>query len=249
MSLTRVLKAIIPEGTKQAIASLVYGSLDEPAKDVAKYSANMNFWRGKLESEGGRLRNSHYERTMLAMAEESSDDFLAGKVVADFGCGPRGSLVWARSALVRIGIDVQADRFADEFKDNIIAHGMMYLKCTEKVIPLPSSFCDIVFTLNAMDHVNDFPTMCSEILRILKPGGLFVGSFNLEEPPTACEPQTLSEETVRKELLDYLEVQSYRVSKQGPPEDPYGAFFGGTLSHEVGERGYLWVRARKSREG
>jgi hypothetical protein len=27
---------------------------------------------------------------MLAMAEETDDGFLAGKVVADFGCGPQG---------------------------------------------------------------------------------------------------------------------------------------------------------------
>ena len=46
---------------------------------------------------------------MLAMAEEPTADFLAGKIVAAFGCGPRGSLVWAPNALLRIGIDVLAD--------------------------------------------------------------------------------------------------------------------------------------------
>ena len=116
---------------------------------------------------------------MLAMAEEPDDNFLKGKIVADFGCGPRSSLFWASSASLKIGIDVLADRYADEFTDNIISHGMIYLKSTEKVIPLPSNFVDVMFTLNAIDHVDSFSNMCSEIIRVLKPGGDFIGSFNL----------------------------------------------------------------------
>lgn len=57
-------------------------------------------------------------------------------------------------------------------KDNIISHGMIYLKSTEKVIPLPSEFVDIIFTVNAIDHVNNFEIMCDEIIRVLKPGGI-----------------------------------------------------------------------------
>jgi SAM-dependent methyltransferase len=173
---------------------------------------------------------------------------LRGKVVADFGCGPRGSLVWATSPSLRIGIDVLADRYADEFTDNIISHGMIYLKCTERVIPLPSAFCDVVFTLNAIDHVDNFSVMCSEILRILKPGGLFIGSFNLNETPTSCEPQQLDEEAVRNNLLRYLETELYRITKQGAKGNAYGVFFDGNLSYHPGERAYLWVRAKKNQE-
>jgi len=49
---------------------------------------------------------------------------------------------------------------------------MIYLKSTEKVIPLPSEFVDIIFTVNAIDHVNNFEIMCDEIIRVLKPGGI-----------------------------------------------------------------------------
>lgn len=182
---------------------------------------------------------------MLAMAEESSDDFLKGKIVADFGCGPRGSLVWASTAFLRIGIDVLADRYADAFTDNITSHGMIYLKSTENVIPLPSDFVDVMFTLNAVDHVDNFTPMCKEILRVLKPGGLFIGSFNLEEPATTYEPQQLNENIVKENLLNYLEVQSYRITKKGPKNDLYLPFFEGKLSYEPGQEGYLWVRAIK----
>lgn len=184
---------------------------------------------------------------MLAMAEESSDNFLKDKIVADFGCGPRGSLAWASTALLRIGIDVLADRYADEFTSNIISYGMVYLKSTENVIPLPSGFVDIIFTLNAIDHVDNFSVMCAEIIRILKPGGLFVGSFNLEEPTSRCEPQQLNEEKIKKNLLEYLDVVSYRITKKGPNENPYAPFFNENLSYELGQEGFLWVKARKPR--
>jgi len=179
------------------------------------------------------------------MAGESADDFLKGKIVADFGCGPRGSLVWARSALLRIGIDVLADRYADEFTDIITSHGMIYLKSTENVIPLPSGLVDIMFTLNAMDHVDNFSNICKEILRVLRPGGEIIASFNLEEPSSPCEPQQLNENIIRENLLKHLEVKSYRITKKGPKGDLYAPFFNGNLSYEIGQEGFLWIRARK----
>lgn len=182
---------------------------------------------------------------MLSMAQENDKSFLEGKIVADFGCGPRGSLVWANSALLRIGIDILADKYADHFKANIISHGMLYIKLSEKVIPIPSDFVDILFTLNALDHVEDFETICNELIRIIKPGGDFIGSFNLEEPPTICEPQKLTENIIKEKLLNYLEVKSYRITSRGPDENLYAPFFNGNLHYEEGQFGFLWVRAKK----
>ncbi|MFB3915163.1 MAG: class I SAM-dependent methyltransferase [Terriglobales bacterium] len=210
-----------------------------------KYRAELAFWRSRLKIDSGTFANGHYERLMLGMAEERSKEFLRGKIVADFGCGPRGSLVWADTAQLRIGIDVLADRYADEFPSNIAAHGMIYVKSTEKVIPLPSGCVDVLFTLNALDHVHNFVKMCQEMLRILKPGGDFVGSFNLEEPASPTEPQRLTETTIQENLLRHLRVKSYRVSGRGAGVDPYAPFFEGTLSYKPGDEGCLWVRASK----
>ncbi len=210
-----------------------------------KYLYELFYWKRGFEIDENNFENSRYERTMLAMAEESDNEFLKGKIIADFGCGPRGSLTWAGSASVRIGIDVLADRYADNFKSNIISHEMIYLKATEKVIPLPSEFIDVMFTLNAIDHVDDFSAMCSEIIRVLKPGGVFIGSFNLEEPPTLWEPQTLNPGIIQKHLLDFLDVESYRISRQGPDGNEYTPFFENNLSYNEGEQGFLWVRAKK----
>ena len=239
MSSAHILKTIIPEPIKNIL---------HPIRNryLKKNVAELSYWRSRPEIDKGKFNNSHYEKRMLAMAEESSDNFLKGKIVADFGCGPRGSLVWARPALLRIGIDVLADRYADEFTNNITSHGMIYLKSTENVIPLPSDFVDIMFTLNAIDHVDNFSVMCAEIMRVLKPGGQFIGSFNLEEPASPCEPQQLNEKIIKEHLLDNMEVQSYRITNKGSKEDLYAPFFNGSLSYEPGQEGFLWVRARKS---
>jgi SAM-dependent methyltransferase len=119
------------------------------------------------------------------------------------------------------------------------------LKSTEKVIPLPSDFVDVMFTLNAIDHVDNFSAMCSEIIRVLKPGGFFIGSFNLEELPSPCEPQQLDEKKIKDNLLSKLEIKSYRITKKGPEDDLYSPFFTNSLSYKPGQEGYLWVKAMK----
>lgn len=214
-------------------------------KFMDKKTSELSFWKSRLDLDNGVFSNSHYQRLMLAMAEEPNDDFMRGKIVADFGCGPRGSLVWTKSPYLRIGIDVLADQYADEFTENIISHEMIYLKSTEKVIPLPSNFVDVMFTLNAIDHVDSFSQMCSEIIRVLKPGGDFIGSFNLEEPPTPTEPQKLDEIIIKEHLLNELDVISYRITKSRTDGEGYATFFNGNLSYEKGQKGHLWVRCKK----
>jgi SAM-dependent methyltransferase len=251
MNITEKLRASTPEFIKKILRPVLFR---KQMKD--KFSRELNWWRNRFEIDGG-FNNSHFQKLFLLMAGETNGEFLRDKVVADFGCGPRGSLCWAKSASLRIGIDVLADRYADIFTSNIISHGMIYLKCTEKVIPLPSDFVDIIFTLNAIDHVDNLPAMCSEIIRVLKAGGNFIGGFNLEEPPSVFEPQMLNEAIIKKYLLDFLEIQSYRITKPGPgpfetvsleqsDENLYAPFLNENLSYESGEKGLLWVRAKKN---
>src|SRR5436853_5907059 len=71
-----------------------------------KHQAEIAYWRN--EWTGGKFHNDYYRRTMLGLAGETDDFFLRGKIVADFGCGPQGSLAWATAARLRIGIDVLA---------------------------------------------------------------------------------------------------------------------------------------------
>lgn len=89
--------------------------------------------------------------------------------------------------------------------------------------------------------------MCNEIIRVLNPGGLFIGSINIEEPSTPQEPQKLSEQSVKDYLLSKLEIQSYRITRKEPGKNAYAPFFSGDLSYSTGEQGVLWIKATKPR--
>ena len=215
---------------------------------VPKGTAELAFWKARWAEEGRRFNHDHYPSLMLAMSGEADDSFIDDKVIADFGCGPRGSLAWAERARVRLGIDVLATCYADHFASAINEHGMIYVTNTEDHIPIGSDSIDILFTLNAIDHVNRFEAICDELLRILKPGGLFVGSFNLNEPPAPCEPQSLDEATVKRCLLDRMDVDSYRLSAPGKGSARYEPLLKGRpIPCDPGDESVLWVRAKKPR--
>jgi ubiquinone/menaquinone biosynthesis C-methylase UbiE len=232
------LKGLVPPFLRPMAKSVLMKMM--PAS--VKYNSEVAFWRSVWEEDGRCFRNDYYEGTMLSMAQEADGSFLEGKVVADFGCGPRGSLAWAKSARLRIGIDVLVKAYA---QFGIKAHDMVYVECSEAHIPLPPAYVDVMFTLNAMDHVSDFETVCGELRRVMAPGALLIGSFNLDEEPTLCEPQTLTEERVKECLLKYFEVETYRMAAKGPVGKIYSHFTDGSPQATKGER-YLWVRARKA---
>ena len=212
---------------------------------LGKHHAELRYWR-TLHNERGRFTNDFYEHIMVALAGEQDSSFVEGKVVADFGCGPQGSLAWAGAATTRIGIDVLAARYAEAFPE-LATHGVIYVTSTERRVPLPTESVDVMFSLNALDHVGDFPAMCAELIRVLRPGGLLAASLNLGEAPTAEEPQSLTEQLVQKALLDSLAVESYHIAGKPPqPDQLYEQFIQDEPTPYVpGGEGVLWVRARK----
>ncbi len=211
-----------------------------------KNQSELNYWLERHAAEGGDFVNHGYKKNMLRLIGED-EAFLQGKLIADFGCGPRGSLKWADMAALRVGIDVNADLYADNFTSSILSHDMFYVKSTERVIPMPNDSVDVLLTMNAIDHVDHFDAMCAELLRILKPGGLLAGYFNLEEPATSCEPQCLSEAQVREGLLDSLELLDYVTAVEGPRGGRYDPLHepGVFPAYQAGEQGLLWARGIK----
>lgn len=211
-------------------------------RDPLKYDAELDFWRRWKEKSGGSFSNAHYGPIMLAMADQDSGAFLRGKVVADFGCGPAGSLCWATEARTRIGIDVLVDEYRALGMPEC---GIRYVRSTEKRIPLPSGAVDVLYTMNALDHVSHLAPICGELIRILAPWGSFFGSFNLHEPRAACEPQTLTWDRLQKHLLTHLDVYWYAAAPKAL-DRIYDPFLRGTAGREIPEGpAILWVRARK----
>jgi SAM-dependent methyltransferase len=201
------LKIFLP----RQLRPFVKGLLARVGFGAFKYTEELNYWRQRFQN-GTWILEDYYEERLLALAKESSQDFLAGKVVADLGCGPRGSLNWATRARLRIGIDVLSDLYS-EF--DIANQNMVYIESTETRIPLPSAYIDVLFTMNALDHCSKVESICREIMRIFKPGGTLIASFNLNEPGTFSEPQTLSEQKLDRILLHAFEPAHRELSQEG----------------------------------
>ncbi len=215
---------------------------------LTKHTHELKYWKERYDLEGATFGNDLYAELMLSIADEPDDGFLTGKAIADFGCGPRGSLIWANQAELRIGLDVLIPQYLKCFASTLKSHPMLYITCTEDAIPLPDNYCDVVYSVNSLDHVRHLMTMCLEIRRILKPGGWLIGSFNLNHTPTTAEPHRLGEHTLRKLLFrDYM-IQHWWISAPGLPDDLYRPLFNRRLIDPAGGEAYLWARAQKPTE-
>ncbi len=209
-----------------------------------KYSGELAYWKVKFREDKGYFKNGGYKDIFMGIAEEDNEDFLENRIIADFGCGPRGSLAWTTKPKVKIGIDVLANAYMRHFGECMTKHGMIYLNSDEYKVPLPDDYLDVISTINSLDHVDVLDNMVNEICRILKPGGLFLGSFNLNEPVTQCEPQTLTEELLYDKLLYKFNVLSKRISEKGLV-DTYSNLREGRCVDRLpdGVPGEMWVKA------
>ncbi|MFA7083378.1 MAG: methyltransferase domain-containing protein [Arcobacteraceae bacterium] len=213
-----------------------------------KNLAELKYWQSKYDETTQSFANGWYKQHMINMTLLEEEKF-SNKVIADFGCGPRGSLAWLDKSSTKIGIDVNVDLYADNFTNAILSHDTIYVKSTEKAIPIPDDYIDILVTMNALDHVSDLEVMCDELIRILKPNGIFAGYFNLEELASPTEPQCLSEAILENMLFSKLDVEIYKTSVCG--NIPNGTYYEPLYfpekypEYEKGTRGLLWVKAKK----
>jgi len=214
-----------------------------------KADAEIGYWKKRFDLEGGRLQNSWYQKLMCCISGKDKAWF-SGKVVCDFGSGPRGSLEWLNNASKVICADVLVQAYGDL---GIREHNAIYIETTEDRIPLLSEYCDVVFTINSIDHVDNLETMCRELLRITKRGGYLAGSVNLNEPPTPAEPQTITKEIFDKCLGSKLCLERVLVAPRYPGAGQnykhlYDYCETGKELPPVGSQvGYLWFFGKKER--
>ena len=166
----------------------------------------LSYWKRRKRIEG-ELSNSHYEyfyTTHFGIAKS----FYDGKVLLDLGCGPRGSLEWAENAKKRIGLDPLALEYLKLGADK---HKMEYIASGSESIPLKNDECDMIFSFNSLDHVNNISDSMKEIKRCLTPNGIFLLLVEVNHPSTACEPHTLSPKEIVEKLSPELSAESLQV--------------------------------------
>ena len=195
----------------------------ESITTAPKYQSELAFWKSWLGQHGLGARTAYYRKFMLDMGGLKDETCFDDAICLDIGSGPMGSLTWLPKAKAAIGLDPLADQYR---QFGIDAHDMLYLKARAEEIPLPSSYVDAVFSMNSLDHVDDLPAVCREIRRVLKPGGVFLGSINLHEPATPTEPWTLTTEFLDRLLFQDWTREYYEIRpKVDDGGDPYRYFF------------------------
>jgi SAM-dependent methyltransferase len=234
------LKDNAPESVFRGLKS-VYQTVARPTK----HRAEMDFWLMRHEREGGRFVNANYEQSMKVMARAFAPDFFDNKTVVHFGCGPCGTLQWLSRRSLCIGVDVLVDSYLEHFPSDMASHNMAYVLSSERYIPLPDASSDITLTMNSMDHVDHLETMSQELVRITKPGGVLLGSFNLDEEPTPTEPLVLTEDLLRQHLLKHFDQVDVHVHAKCDGKDQYGPFFGRKPDGNPTGARIMWWAGRK----
>lgn len=186
-----------------------------------KQDSEFSFWQKRYIEHGKKFRYE-YKTMMMAAGNIPDENFFDNKIVADIGCGPCGSIEWIKNARFRIGIDPLTDKY---MAFGIERHNMLYLKATAEDIPLPSSYVDIVFSINSLDHVDKPFKAMSEIRRILKPGGYFIGAINLRYFTTINEPHRLSVPLLEKYLFRGWIKEYSSVRSEGEQAGDLSGFF------------------------
>ncbi len=126
-------------------------------------------------------------------ALELAPDALRGARVLDVGCGPFPNLT-AFDDCERHGLDPLVERYRDAGYplDAWSGRGFTYHQSGAEQMPFGDGFFDAVVSVNALDHVDDFEAVATEIRRVLRPGGLLRLQINYH-PATVTEPVVLDD--------------------------------------------------------
>lgn len=164
------------------------------------------FWKIKKNREVN-LGHSHYEffYTDYFSIQRS---FYEGKNILDIGCGPRGSLEWADMAKERIGVDPLADRYLELGADQ---HKMKYVKANAEDLPFGDDYFDLVSSFNSIDHVIRLEQVCSEISRVLKPGGTLLLIVDVHARPWITEPQVIRWDFISRYFPDFEVLEEHHL--------------------------------------
>jgi SAM-dependent methyltransferase len=229
---------LLPEGMKRRLTKVMA---------VRRHEAELQFWEVWVKQHGIQPETEYYRKFMLDMGHVKDASFFDGKICVDIGCGPRGSLTWLTNAKAAIGLDPASESYT---RFGIGGHAMLYLACGAEQMPFPSAYVDVVFSMNSLDHVDDLPRACQQIRRVLKPGGHFIASLNLDEPASMTEPWTLTEELLEKKLFHGWEAEYREIRPKLDSTEHFGPYkyFYETCPPEAFQPGkprVMWCRYRK----
>jgi len=136
--------------------------------------------RMSVENQKGILYMEHIHRYQFIQT-------LVSGSMLDIACGiGYGSYILENSFDDYIGVDYSHDAIADAVENNE-KEGISFFQGDIRAIDFLDNQFDIVSSFETLEHILEYDKALSEVLRVLKEDGLFVGSVPSEEYDDICE--------------------------------------------------------------
>ncbi len=126
-------------------------------------------------------------------------DHFAGKTILDLGCGPYPLSIAFEDCHI-VGLDPLVQEYeAAGFPLSEFADRVTFVRGLAEDMPFASESFDAIISVNAIDHVDDFPGAAREISRVLKKDGVLRMQVHYHAPKK-LEPNALDDEVILAHL-------------------------------------------------
>lgn len=139
-----------------------------------------HFWRvqSKQANTEQQSRNSYYQSYLFPDFFDQAD--FTELTLIDVGSGPEG-ILHVLEAKRKIAVDPLMDLFG-EIGYNVQANDVEAVALSAEDLWKLSCSADIVFCLNALDHMRNLPTAAKQIIELIRPGGFLILCVDLRPP-------------------------------------------------------------------
>lgn len=136
-----------------------------------------------------------------------------GMRILDIGSGPFPSGLCFEDCEV-FSLDPLHDRYLSAgYPIHCYDQRARFVHSSAESMPFEDSFFDVVISVNAIDHVDDFSKTALEIKRVLKPNGRFRMHVHYH-PKTTAEPIELNDQIFLAHYAWVNDIKIQKVSKQ-----------------------------------
>lgn len=139
-------------------------------------------------------------------------DCLCGQRVLEVGCGPLAPILQFTDC-TRHGLDPLLDQYIQSGWP-LYDYDAKFVNAKGESMPYVDAYFDTVISVNALDHVDDFEQVASEIQRVIKIGGKVFLEVEYHRP-TVTEPLELNDARV---LEAFSSCKMTKVIERGKRE-------------------------------